>query len=318
MAKSQNYRAYLGATPYIANTSPPIRIPIRRNIRGIFMRVSGTLQVTVAGAIVGRGIADILSKIDFVRDGVSIATLTSADLAYANFHRKVQSNIFDIAHATVSVQTPIWEGFLDFANIGGLRPKDSDLESLGHSDILLVPTFAPISALTTATTTVNTLALNLTMLESAEYGLDAHGSTAVEASRPTYIRKQNKLFASGNGVLAPILLPRNRLLDGLWFDCRNTASGLAAAGIANIAVKVGTDYLFNMPGQDIIDLNWNEQQFQQALGIYIADLGGADLSARKITDCLDLYFHKEDVYLEITTNQAANVLIGQSYFEKGR
>lgn len=321
--RSIPYRRAFSSQAVTLGSQYQMRSPLGRNIRSFFFRLTGTMTFAAAATQVGRACGDIIKNIQIKRDGETIAELPGATLAFRNWKRPNAPSV--VSHTgAIATQSVEMEGYLDFANFGGLRPKDSDLTTDRTQDLLLYVTMANGTDMYSIAPSATALNLEVVAIEHRELALaqptrGQRGDEINEISRPSHIRKQrSRTIALTGGASTSILLDKNKIFEALTLDGRGATTPFAAInGLASIRVRVGTDSVIELSGDAIREAHANEMGFTPATGIYICDFGYNDGGVRSLLSGLDTATFREDVYLDITNLPGANMnwILDEVWFE---
>lgn len=316
------YRRTFSSQAVTLGSQYQMRAPLGRNIRSFFFRITGTITFAAAATVVGRAVGDIIKNIQVKRDGVTIAELPGSSLAFRNWKRPNAPSV--VSHTgAIAAQSVEMEGYLDFANFGGMRPKDSDLTTDRTQDLLLYVTMASGTDMYSIAPSATALNLEVVAIEHRELALaqptrGQRGDEVNEISRPTHLRKQrSRSVALGAGASTSILVDKNKIFEAFTFDCRSQAAGTPALnGLASVRVRLGTDSVIELSGDAIREAHSNEMGFTPATGVYICDFGYNDGGVRSLLAGLDTATFREDVYLDITNGAtAASYLFDEAWFE---
>lgn len=116
--------------PFVANQQIQLDIPRNYDINALFVRVYGTIQLTVgATAVKANAPSQLIERIDLFADGNKTFVQTAGIFAaIANSPRRYAQNMTAPLN-TVATHTVDVTYFLDRANMDGVRPKDSTLHT---------------------------------------------------------------------------------------------------------------------------------------------------------------------------------------------
>jgi hypothetical protein len=225
-------------------------LPRGYDIESIVLQVTGTANITTAGAAV-RAMAptQLIKRVELIADGKNtIASVPGwalcKNLGRDQFGAMTPPTGFAIAAYAVELN-----GVLDQCLIDGIRPKDSNLRTSGMSLLQLrITTGAAVDLLTgTPAGTMTAFSLNITTIETIELP-DAKGVV----TSPLYLQKrsyQDIAIPSTNANLQ-IALPIGNALRGVTLLA--TINGEPSnAVINNIQLASGVDVRVNMPGSQL-------------------------------------------------------------------
>ena len=315
------YRRSFSSQAVVLGSQYQMRAPLGRNIRSFFFRITGTITFAAAATTVGRAVGDIVKNIQVKRDGVTIAELPGSSLAFRNWKRPNAASVVNHTGA-IATQSVEMEGYLDFANFGGLRPKDSDLSTDRTQDLLVYVTMAAGTDIYSIAPSATALNLEVVAIEHRELALaqptrGQSGQEMNEISRPTHIRKQrSRTLAFSAGQTQSILIDKNKLFEAFTLDVRGAAAAASPANVlSSVRVRLGTDSIIEMSGDAVREAHANEMGFAPATGVYIVDFGYNDGGVRSLLAGLDTATFREDVYLDLTLSASTNVLLDEAWFE---
>jgi hypothetical protein len=278
MAKQFRVIRKIASVPITANGFATLDLPRDYDYEAIGLSIVASLQVTVlATSVRAEAPCQLVPRIEIVADGKN--NLYSAPFWYAalgNVRRRLTSQgarattpPSGVAVATYAVEA---NGFVDFATIDGVRPKDSNFRARGLSLFQLRLTFGAAAD----------AFVGGTVAFSGSPVVDVYAMQLVEETddkgnfltSPISLRKvsyQEQAFASSNAN-AEFRLPAGNLIRSVFVrtDGSATAGEPSTAVLNNLSLQNGIDVRYNLSARNTRSLN-NGTFGLVTSGYYVAD-----------------------------------------------
>jgi hypothetical protein len=302
MSQQLRYKRKWKDVNFNANGNETIDLPIGFDIESLHLYLKGTINVTAAYATcLTEGLAKLVRRVELLANGEVVATVPGTFLFHSNFERKA-GVIKQNPGVGIAVQACRIAGFLDLAHVGGLRPKDSNLRTLGFRQLQLRVYWGALTDMYTgAGAAVPSLTLTASTYEENTVG-GVGGSQAPEARR-LYKYVLDKPYAAANGN-ERILLDPNILYRGIMLRCED-AGELSTAVLNNVKIQYGTENPIDLPASVIQDANTQDLDFVLPAGYYFVDFSSAAGGQAKVSDFLDTYLNP-NAYMVLDVNGGAN------------
>lgn len=279
-----------GSMPFVQNGIGTLDLPLGLDLESLQLYLSGNIVIgTAYTSVFSEGIARLMKRVEVVANGEVVANLTGPMLLSGNFSRKggvkkTNPGYTATTHACEAVS------MLDFAHVGGVRPKDSILRTSGFRQLQLRITWGAWADVFggAGVVTSNTLALRVAMRETAE-----HGESGKPEVRRLY-RTIEKTYAASTQDRIP--LDPNLLYRGLVIRAES-AGELSGSVLTNAKVMVGNDVLFDLSESQIDDLNFHDYDVAMPDGFYVIDFAPAPSGQARISDFLDTTGRNGDAFL---------------------
>lgn len=288
---------------WVAGGSDTIDLPIGEDLESIQFYLHGTITNSVTyTACKTEGMGWLIQSVDLLANGETIASLPFTILTHGNFGRRgslVKTN------PPVGVAANYGEivGYLDLAHISGVRPKDSNLRTLGYRSFQLRLKYGQLTDMYTGAGTTTGVAITLDV--AVDETIEQPGSRAPE------IRKLHRMFdrtypasVSAEKIqLDPDVLHRAIVL-------RTELNGdLSSAVINNVKIQVGSTVLIDYPAAMLYDKNSVDNNGTAlTVGYLVVDFARQASGFAKLADCLDLHGRK-DAYLILNITGAATAKV---------
>lgn len=291
------------ATKYFnPGTTDTIDLPLGFDLESLQLYFSAAFTNSVAWtAIKTEGLSKLIRRLEILHNGATIWTTTMDMVVGGNWSRKggvIRVNPL----ATAAAQTGEAVGFIDFANIGALRPKDSLLVTAGSRQLQLRVTWGQWTDMYTGAGTVSagySLPLTVSVAETQEYGDGQGGRTFPEFKR--YGRFIEKTYSANQVDRIP--LDPDLLYRGIVLRTELGSTGdLSTAVLNSIQVQIGTNVPINLPAQMVEDANTEDNGWTMPGGFYVVDFSPAPGGLSKISDFLDTTGHNNDAFLILDVN----------------
>lgn len=283
------------------NNVTTLDLPRGYNIESIFLRVTGTANVTTAGtAVRAMAPAQLIKRVELIADGKNtIASIPGWALA-KNIGRMQFGYMQPPTAASIAAYSVELLGSLDQCLVDGVRPKDSNLRTAGMSLLQLRITTGACTDLFTGSPagSMTAFVLDVGTVETVEQP-DASGNI----SKPLYLQKRSyqDIALPASNANQQVVLPIGNALRGVMILA--TVNGEPSnAVINNIQLASGVDVRVNIPAALMQRMNQTDECNQGILsnttgfasstlpptGLYSVDLmanGGHDV---QVTNAWDL------------------------------
>lgn len=301
MATNQRYGRRWASRAFVSGGVEVIDLPLGFDIETLLLSLTGSITLTAAATGVrSEGLAKLIKRVSVMQDGKSIMTFTGDFITHGNFAREgglLKTN------PGIGIATHVCKitGALDFAHIGGLRPADSNLKTLGGRQLQLHVTYGTLADLYTGSP-AGTFALNLnvTVRETKELKEDAPYPAMQRVAK--FIEKSYTASQEDRIPLDP-----NCLYRGLMLRCES-AGELSTTVLNRAKVMFGADGVFDYLAADLVDMNTIDLGFTLPGGYYWIDFAPAPSNLAKVADFLDTY-QRADVFLLLDVNGGATTKV---------
>lgn len=305
MKQLRTYRKW-ASRPFTAGGTETIDLPLGADLESIHLYLIGTVTNTVAWtASKTEGLAKLFKRIEVLANGETIATLNGEMLSHGNFAR--QAGVIKInPNPAIATSTAEIVGFLDFAHVGGIRQKDTNLRTAGFRQLQLRITWGTFADVFTGagTTSANTLTLSVSVRETKEFG-DANGFSAAPEARKLH-RLMEKTYPAS--TVDRIQIDPNLLYRAIVIRTE-TLGDLSSAVLNNVKVQIGTDMVFDLDAMVIVDANAQDYSIAMPVGYYVIDFAPAPSGLAKIADFLSTMGRTGDAFLILDVVGAATTKV---------
>lgn len=294
MAKQYRVLRKVASVPIVAGGFATVDLPRDYDYETIFMRITGSLNVTVAATSVrAEAPVQLVPRIEIIADGKN--NLYSAPFWFAslaNFGRMLTSNggravtpPSGVAIATYAVEAI---GAVDFMTQDSVRPKDSNFRSSGLSLFQARLTFGnPGDAFVGGTVSFSGSPQVEIFTQQLIEAPDANGviTTPVMLKKVSY---QELALASSNAN-QEIRLPAGNLIRNVVVrtDGSTTAGEPSTAVLNNAQLTAGVDVRLNLGGAQVRAKN-NADYGPVFSGYYILDMTSKGDAQVNLTDLWDV------------------------------
>ena len=304
----------------VAGQTLPIDLPRSYDYESIFLRLSGSLQVTVAATSVrAEAPLQLVPRIVVIADGKSV--LFNAPMWAASLGRVERELNQSGARATTppsgtAIATYAVEalGVIDLATIDGNRPKDSNFRTSALSMFQLIATFGqPGDPFVGGTVNFSGQpTLEVFTQEMIELPDTDPATGKAKFTSPVMLRKVSFLqqaFAASNPN-AQLRLPSGNLMKSVLLrgEGATTAGEPSTAVVNNIILQSGLDVRHNLTGAQTRAKN-NCDFGAVTAGYYVADLCRNGPALERLTELWDLTGQVEpQAVLDVTGGANVNVM----------
>lgn len=296
-------------------------ISLTANLDSIVIALTGGMDVTTGGgALIGDGIANLITSVDLVGNGsIPISSVPFSVLVNDNIWRRTQGFAPIVAQPALGVAVNAFSatGVLDLKAFGALRPKDSTLVELAWTTLELrlniAADFTGVQGGGGSVVLVSgsTVALNVIAHETIELP-DATNKITMPTKRPQNASRDVPI--AGAGTRNYYRLNPGQLLRGLALRVQTAAGANSDAILTALRVYVGNSLRYQVSGAGIIAENTANMLAARTAGHLFVNFTKQLGSVERLTDELDLLIASlggADAYLEIDVNAACTVKVTQ-------
>ena len=288
----------IATVPIVAGSFATVDLPRSYDYEALFVRISGSLQVTVlATSVRAEAPCQLVPRLVVTADGKN--NLFNAPFwatCLGNYERMLtQSGArattppSGVAVATYAVEAI---GVIDFATINGVRPKDSNFRTSRLSLFQLQLTFGqpddPFVGGTVVFSGTPTVEVwSAEMVEVPDIGADGKPNYTT----PLMLKKvsMQEIAVLSSNANQEIRLPAGNLIKSVLVrtEGNTTAGEPSTAMLNNLQLANGVDVRWNLSGAQTRARN-NADYGQLTGGYYVADLTTLGSSKVNLTDLWDL------------------------------
>lgn len=325
MAQQSIIKRSLAVIPYVAGGFATLDLPRAYDYGTIGIRITGTVNVTTAATSVrAEAPCQLIQRMEVVADGKN--TLYSAPFwfsAFGNLKRNANNSGARVTTPPSSAAVGSYAvealGFIDFASIGAIRPKDSNYRSSGLSLFQLRFTFGqPGDIFVGGAATVTNLNIEVYSVETIEIP-DSKGvvSTPVCMKKVSY----QEIAVLANNANQEVRLPAgNQIAQVLVRTEGVTTAGEPSWSMLNNAqLASGVDVRINMRSGQVRALN-NSDYGAVPTGIYVLDFLATGVSPEYLTNIWDVSGQAEPkLILDVNgaTNNKLQAVVTEYIFPNG-
>lgn len=283
--KPNRYNKVFDTRPFVSNGMVTIDLPRGLDTESLHFYMFGDITNTVAWTGVRtEGLAKLIQKLEVLRNGETIATITGSMLMHGNFVRNggiIKINPLPALGLQAAVECV---GFLDFANIGGIRQKDTNLRT---DNVLTYQARVTFGAATDLFVGAGASTFNLSLTTSLRSSLEQPDEFGHQ-EHPEFLKLHRFIERPYlANVVDRIPLDPNMLHKALVLRAESLGE-LSAAVIKNIRVEIGSDVIFDLPAAVAVDENVHDNGWVMPTGYYVVDFAPAANGLSKISDYLNL------------------------------
>lgn len=289
-----------------------IDLPRDYDYETLFLRVSGAVNVTVAGAAVRpEAPTQMIRTVEIVTDGKNtlykapfwfpVLANTDRPLAQSGARAVTPPTAASIASYNVEAL-----GVIDFATIKGVRPKDSAFRSGGLSTFQLNVAFGAANDLFTGTPTAAFVGCTLEVF--AQQIVELPDRVTGKITTPFAMKRvsfSEQSLPSSNGQLE-MRLPSGNLIRSV-FVRPSVSSDPSIAVLNNAILQSGVDVRLNLTGPQIRHKN-SADNGQVTTGYYSLDLTARGGAAISLGDLWDVTGSAEPKLIADVTGGVSNAL----------
>lgn len=313
MAGQYRIKRKIAQVPVVENGQAIIDMPRGYDIESIHFRLYGTINITTAASSIrAESPSQLIKRVELVADGKNtIASLPFVLLNRGNpFRRGQLGSLTPPSSATIASYSVEATGYLDQANIDGIRQKDSNLRTSGMSLLQMRFTFgAAIDCQINGAASLTNVFVDVCTTEMIEIPDPKTG----EITKPMYLMKrayQDVAFTTNNANMQ-ITLPVGNIMRGVVI--RTEGSGPAGepsnAVLNNAILASGVDVRLNLPAATIRSMNSMDYDVNSIpTGIYVLDMmtqGGYNTQASEGWDLTNA----SEAKLTLDVNGSANTKV---------
>lgn len=294
MAKQFRVNRKVATIPVAAGGFATIDLPRQYDMECIFLRLSGSVQVTAAAtAVRAEAPVQYVPRIEVIADGKNnlysapfwFTTLGSYDRKLTDQGARVTTPPSGTAIATYTFET---FGTVDFQMVDGVRPKDSNFRTAGLSLFQLRATFGNPGDIFVGGTCnfVGTPTLEVFVQEDVEIP-DKDGNV----SSPSLLKKVSyqEIALIASNANQEVRLPAGNYIKSAVFRTEGavTAGEPSVAVLNNLQLAAGVDVRWNLTGPQTRAKN-NADFGYVPTGYYITDVTAKGSSGVNLTDMWDV------------------------------
>jgi len=281
---------------FVAGGQEVINLPIGNDMESLMFYLTGSIDVTTAFSTVrSEGISRLIRKVDILLDGQTVATISGAMLSHGNFQRE-SARILVSPLTTVGNHSCESFAVMDFANIGGVRPKDTNLKTRGARSFQAMIQWGQLSDVFTGAGVATTSLTLHTMVRETKEPDGAQEPEALRLYR--YMEKGYSSSQEDRIQLDPNVLYRAIMLRG-------EINGERSPNVITAArVQIGSEVIFDLTSTQIEDINSLDGNFVLPSGYMLIDFAPSPDGLVKLSDMCDTHGHA-DAYLILTVNGGA-------------
>lgn len=285
------FKTRITQIPIIAGSNQPYDIPRQYDYESLFLRLSGTVQVTAAAtAVRAEAPTQILPRLEVTSEGRN--THFNAPFwrcCIGNYERpqNIPGSLSVVPPTSPAVGTYPFSahGVIDFCNVDGIRPKDSNLRTSALSLFQLRPTFGAAGDMFVGGTAnfVGTPTLEVFSITMYEIpGADGKASTPGALKKTVY----QEVAVPTSNLTQEIRLPTGNYLKSVVVR----AEGLTTAGeptnavINEMTLSSAQDVRIKLLGNQVRALN-SQDYGPVPVGYYILDYTSQGKIPGNLTDC---------------------------------
>jgi hypothetical protein len=317
--KQYRIQRKIASVPIVAGGFALTDLPRAYDYEALFLRINGSVQVSVANATSVRAEAPCqwVPRVEVIADGKN--TLFSAPFWFASLGNYARSLPASGARATTpptapNVATYAVEaiGVVDFMTVDGARVKDSNFRTSGLSLFQLRLTFGnPQDIFVQGGATIafsGTPQVDVFSSELVELpGSDGSYASPIALKKVSY---QQVAVASSNSALK-LNLPAGNLIKSVFFRGEGavTAGEPSAAVFNNFILESGVDVRLNLAAASLRAKN-NADYGQLTAGYYVGDVTSTGEGRIKLSDLWDVTGQAQpDTTMDVTGGANVNIQV---------
>ena len=293
MSKQFRIQRTYAQIPVVAGGFALIDLPRGYDYETLFLRLTGSVQVTVAGTgVKAEAPTQAIARVELVADGRN--TLHSApywNYVLAHYDRRQTQNgarpttpPTAAAIATYAIEA---NGAVDFFTPDGIRPKDSNFRTDGLQLFQLRLTFGNAVDMFVGAATANFIAGLMVEVSTSEIVELADPATGVKTV-PVALKKVSfqEIGVPATNANQEVRLPAGNMIKSVLL--RSEISGdTSIAVINNLQAFSGVDVRLNMKGASLRAKNNNDFGFVQP-GYYITDFSRNGSDSASLSELWDV------------------------------
>lgn len=313
MAGQYRIKRKIAQVQVVENGQAILDVPRGYDIESIHFRLYGQLNITTAASSIrAESPSQLIKRVELVADGKNtIASLPFVLLNRGNpFRRGQLGNLQPQSAVSIAAYQIEATGYLDQANIDGIRQKDSNLRTSGMSLLQMRFTFgAAVDTQIGGAGSLTNVFVDVSTIEMIEIPDPKTG----EITKPMYLVKrayQDVAFTTSNANMQ-VTLPVGNIMRGVVIRTEGfTTAGEPSNAVLNNAILAsGVDVRLNLPGAVIRSMNSMDYDVSAIPnGIYILDMmtqGGFNTQASEGWDLTNA----SEAKLTLDVNGAANTKV---------
>lgn len=279
------YNKVFDTRPFKLGGMDTIDLPRGLDTESLHFYLYGTVTNTVAWTSCKfEGLANLIKKVEILANGESVVTIPGTMLTHGNFVRNggvIKLNPSPAVGTFAGVEIV---GYLDFSNIGAIRPKDTNLKTASLISYQARITWGVATDVFNGAG-ASTFALNLTTsVRSNKDRVDANGYE----EQPEF-KKLHRFIERPylSNTIDRIALDPNMLHRAIVLRAESLGD-LSGAVINNIRVEIGSEVIFDLPASVVVDENIHDNAWAMPTGYYVVDFAPSPSGLSKISDYLNL------------------------------
>jgi hypothetical protein len=289
----------IGQVAIVPGSNPQIDIPRQYDYESIMLRISANLQVTAAAtAVRAEAPTQLVPRLELTSDGRnSHFNAPFWAISTGNIERRINNQSSGVivpptgvAAATYAVEAT---GIIDLCNIDGVRPKDSNLRTIGMQLFQLRLNFGNPGDCFVGGTVVfsGSPIVEVFAIQSVELP-DKDGVVTKPGALKKVSYQEIALPASNQSL--EIRLPAGNLIRRVAVRTEGspTAGEPTNTILNNMKLESGQDVRFNLSGANVRALQRADYGLV-ANGIYVADFASQGSSLAALTECWDVRRQQE-------------------------
>lgn len=313
MAGQYRIKRKIAQIQVVENGQAIFDVPRGYDIEALHFRLYGTLNITtVATSIRAESPAQLIKRLELVADGKNtIASLPFVLINRANVFRRGQlGSLTPQSGTAVAAYAIEATGYLDQANMDGIRQKDSNLRTSGMSLLQMRFTFgAAVDTQVGGAGSLTNVFVDVSSVEMIEIPDPKTG----DITKPMYLVKrayQDIAFTTSNANMQ-VILPVGNILRGVVIRTEGytTAGEPSNSVLNNVILASGVDVRLNLPAATVRSMNSMDYDVTTIpTGIYVLDMmtqGGYNTQASEGWDLTNA----SEAKLTLDVNGAANTKV---------
>lgn len=313
MAGQYRIKRKIAQIQVVENGQAIFDVPRGYDIEALHFRLYGTLNITTAAtSIRAESPAQLIKRLELVADGKNtIASLPFVLINRANVFRRGQlGSLTPQSGTAIAAYSIEATGYLDQANMDGIRQKDSNLRTSGMSLLQMRFTFgAAVDTQVGGASSLTNVFVDVSSVEMIEIPDPKTG----EITKPMYLVKrayQDIAFTTSNANMQ-VILPVGNILRGVVIRTEGftTAGEPSNSVLNNVILASGVDVRLNLPAGVVRSMNSMDYDVTTIPnGIYVLDMmtqGGYNTQASEGWDLTNA----SEAKLTLDVNGAANTKV---------
>lgn len=311
--QSYNILRKIGNIAFSAGNAVTLDLPRAYDYQTVFLRIAGNITATGAGGVVrSEAPAQIIQRAEIIADGKN--TLVSIPFTLACLGNVWRPGLGSGARAITPMSSGAAGSYtveaiaaIDFANVSGVRQKDTNYRTSGLALYQLRISFGQLADLysTQPATSVTTTGLSVDVFSMETVEMPDAGGTY---TMPLALKKVSyqEIAISATNANQEVRLPAGNLIRGCVI--RATSGGEPVTTILNnLQLASGVDVRVNLSAAQLRAKNNLDYGFLTA-GYYVVDIMTNGPANHKMTDAWDVTGQTEPKLILDVTTQATAIL----------